>query len=79
MNVLRHHNISVNAQLEATAHVLQAVNKEVEHVGRLEIRLTPIATESYEVGLSRFLKSPETTGHEINLHGVEGEVKCRPG
>jgi len=57
MNVLRHNDISVNAQLETTAHVLQAVNKEIEDLGRCEIRLTPVATERYKVGLPRFLKS----------------------
>ena len=68
VNMLGHHHVSVNAQFETTTHVLQAVHKQIEDLDRCEIRLTAIATESYKVGLSGFLKAPETAGHEMNLH-----------
>jgi hypothetical protein len=79
VNMLRHHNISVNAQLEAAAHVLPALNKEIERLDSCEIGLTAVTTESYKVGLSGFLQAPETAGHEMNLHCAETEVKCCPG
>jgi len=43
VNMLRHHNISINAQLETTARVLQAVNKQIEHLERCEIGPTAVA------------------------------------
>ncbi|HEV2717391.1 MAG TPA: hypothetical protein VGU64_19145, partial [Terriglobales bacterium] len=70
---------SPRSQVETTAHVLQAVNKQIEDLDRCEIGLTTIATESYKVGLSGFLKAPETAGHEMNLHRPGIEVKCCPG
>jgi hypothetical protein len=79
VNMLRHHNVSVNAQLETTPHVLQAVNKKVEHLRCFEMRLTPVATERYKMGLSGFLKAPKTAGHETNLHRAGTGVKCCPG
>ena len=67
MNVLRHDNIPIYAEIEPEAHVLQATNKQIEHLGACEVRLTAVATERYKMGLPGFVKAPETARHEPNL------------
>jgi hypothetical protein len=68
MHVLRHYYVSVNAQSELTARVLEAEYEEIEEFGGGEVWLAVITTEGDEVGLSGFLKAAETAGHRVNLH-----------
>ena len=58
-----------------TAHLFQAVNKHIGHLDQCERGLTAVATEPYKVGLSGFLKAPETAGHAMNLDSAGAEVK----
>jgi hypothetical protein len=67
MNVLRHDNVPINADIETEAHILQASNEQIEHLGGCEIGTTVVTTESYKMALSGFVKAPETAGHEPNL------------
>jgi len=67
MNVLRHDNVPIDANIETEAHILQASNEQIEHLGGCEIGTTAVTTKGYKMTLPRFMKAPETAGHEPNL------------
>ena len=77
VNVLRHYCLSIDAQGELTARVLQTLNEEVEQLGSREVWLAAITTEGYEVGLAGFLEAVQTAGHAANLHYVVVQGKGR--
>ena len=62
MNVLRHDNVPINADIETEAHILQASNEQIEHLGGGEIGTTAVTTKSYKMALPGFVKAPETAG-----------------
>ena len=67
MNMLRHDNVPINADIETEAHILQASNEQIEHLDGCEIGTTAVTTKSYKMALPGFVKAPETAGHEPNL------------
>lgn len=66
VNVFGHHHVSVDAHVEATTHVLQAEREQVVNCGADEIGLAAITTEGD--GMRGFVKPPQTTWQEHNLH-----------
>jgi len=62
LNVLRHDNVPINADIETEAHILQASNEQIEHLGGGEIGTTAVTTKSYKMALPGFVKAPETAG-----------------
>jgi len=74
-----HHDVVVDGQFETTAHVLHAVNEQVEHLGRRKVGLPMITTEGYKMGLSGVLQAPQAAWHGTNLHRAQNEVECYPG
>jgi len=90
MNVLRHDNVPINADIETEAHILQAPNEQIEHLGGCETGTTAVTAKSYKMALPGFVKAPETAGHEPNLRcavtlgkytivGTAAQVRLRPG
>ena len=63
----RHDNLPVCPDVEAEAHVFQALNEKIEDLGRCEIRQTVPATKGYKMGLSGFLKASKTARHIPDL------------
>jgi hypothetical protein len=90
MNVLRHDNVPINADIETEAHILQAPNEQIEHLGGCETGTTAVTAKSYKMALPGFVKAPETAGHEPNLRcavtlgkytivGTAAQISLRPG
>jgi hypothetical protein len=67
MNVLRHDNVPIHTDIETEAHILQALNEPIEHLGGYEIGTTAVTTKSYKMTLPGFVKTSKTTGHDQNL------------
>ncbi|MBZ5613900.1 MAG: hypothetical protein LAO23_07825 [Acidobacteriia bacterium] len=67
MNVLRHDNVPIHTDIEMEAHILQALNEQIEHLGGYEIGTTAVTTKSYKMTLPGFVKAPNTAGHDQNL------------
>jgi hypothetical protein len=62
MNVLRHDNVPINADIETEAHILQAWDEPIEHLGGCEIGTTAVTTESYKNGIARIRESAGDRG-----------------
>jgi hypothetical protein len=67
MNVFRYDDIPIQADIETEPHFLQALNKQVEHLGDCEIGTTAVTTKSDKMTLPGFVKAPKTARHEPNL------------
>jgi hypothetical protein len=78
MNVLGHDDVPINAHLEATAHFLQAFQKQIAFFDGSKAGLAAVTTASYRVRLPGLLKTPKTAWREAQLHRAVTEVKGRP-
>jgi len=68
VDVLWHHDVSVNADSESGTHVFQTM--EEQFVGRwmVESWSSPITAEGYEVDLSGVVETSKTGRHEKRLN-----------
>jgi hypothetical protein len=75
MNMPGHDHISVNADGEATAHVLQTLSEQAVRVWRAELGLSAVTTKSEEMGLPGLLEMSKTAGHKKTLYPFSFEVQ----
>jgi hypothetical protein len=79
VDVLRHHHIPLDAEIEAASDALQRSLERLPACVRHEQRTTMIATERNEVALFRFLKSFQTPRHEVSLRPATSPLKPKQG
>ena len=67
MDVLRHHHITVNAEIEAGSDTLECYLKRLLAVVRREERAAMVTRERNEVALSGFVKPSQADWHAPRL------------
>ena len=75
--MLRHHDISIDAEAEAAAHALERALKDSSvRVGRKE-RMAVITTEGYEVALAGVVITRKAPRHELSVRPRTSPLKAK--
>ena len=75
MNVLGHHDVSVDAKAEAAAHTLKRVLKDSSALVRREQWTPVITTKCYEVTLPGVLIALEAPRHALSVARCSAPLK----
>ena len=79
VNVFRHDDVAVDTEIEGEPDSLQREFEGLPWRVRCKERAPVVATESYEVSLSGFLKSFQSPGHVVRLSWRAGPLKPKEG
>ena len=79
MNVLGHHDVTVDAKPEAAAHALKRVLKDSSAFVRREQWAAVIATKCYEVALPSVVIALETRRHQLSVACCRAPLKQLSG